>query len=318
MHQYAPVLICTMNRYIHFKRCVESLAKCEFASETDLFIGFDYPLKEKQFEGYSKIKAFLTTIDGFKSINIVYREKNFGVHDNWTKMIEYVYQKYDKIIIAEDDLEFSNTFLSFLNKGLDTYEKRKDIFAICGYCYPVNMPKFYSKDVFIWQAFAGWGFAIWKNRAINTIIDLDLNVIFDIMKYNIKSSKIVKRLNSIANHLVPILKNVVKTGDFKGDIYYCLHMTLNDLYCVFPIESRVRNTGHDGSGINCGALKNDIYAKQSLQIRKSYDDMLPFDVGPDKAINKVLYNFFKISIYSIIKNRIRFVLSKIKRKIFNF
>ena len=44
---YTPILIPTLNRYNHLKRCVESLAKCTHADKTDLYIALDYPLKEE-------------------------------------------------------------------------------------------------------------------------------------------------------------------------------------------------------------------------------------------------------------------------------
>lgn len=40
---YAPVIIPTLNRYVHLKRCVDSLAKCTHAPDTELIIGLDYP-----------------------------------------------------------------------------------------------------------------------------------------------------------------------------------------------------------------------------------------------------------------------------------
>ena len=40
---FSPVIIPTMNRYGHLKNLIDSLAKNKFASDTELYIGFDYP-----------------------------------------------------------------------------------------------------------------------------------------------------------------------------------------------------------------------------------------------------------------------------------
>lgn len=56
IENFSPVLICTLNRYVHFKRCIESLSACTYADKTDLFIGLDYPLKDEHWEGYLIIK----------------------------------------------------------------------------------------------------------------------------------------------------------------------------------------------------------------------------------------------------------------------
>ena len=160
--QYAPVLICTLNRHVHFKRCVESLAACTHADKTDLYIGLEYPSKDDHWEGYRIIKAYLDTIKGFKTVNITVREKNFGVYDNWMGMEKYVYEQHDRIIISEDDNIFSTDFLNFVNKGLEKYKDRNDIFSISGYVYPIDMPKIFAQDTFLWSGFQAGGLACGK------------------------------------------------------------------------------------------------------------------------------------------------------------
>ena len=48
---YAPIYIPTLCRYEHFKQCIESLAQCEGASETEVYVALDYPAKESHLEG---------------------------------------------------------------------------------------------------------------------------------------------------------------------------------------------------------------------------------------------------------------------------
>lgn len=57
--QYAPVLIPTLNRYEHFKRCLESLERCTGADMTDVYVGLDYPTSDKYRKGWQKIDLFL-------------------------------------------------------------------------------------------------------------------------------------------------------------------------------------------------------------------------------------------------------------------
>ena len=53
---YYPIIIPTLNRYEHFKRCVESLAKNIHSDKTERVIGFDFPPSNKYFDGYEKMK----------------------------------------------------------------------------------------------------------------------------------------------------------------------------------------------------------------------------------------------------------------------
>ena len=40
---YAPVIIPTLSRFEHFKRCWESLENCTGADKTEVFVALDYP-----------------------------------------------------------------------------------------------------------------------------------------------------------------------------------------------------------------------------------------------------------------------------------
>ena len=63
LNNYAPVIIPTLNRYDHFVRCIQSLAKCTDASETDLIIGLDFPPSDKYVDGYKRIKEYCDKIN---------------------------------------------------------------------------------------------------------------------------------------------------------------------------------------------------------------------------------------------------------------
>ena len=47
--EFAPVLIPTLNRYEHFKRCLESLERCTWAEKTDVYVALDFPPSDKFF-----------------------------------------------------------------------------------------------------------------------------------------------------------------------------------------------------------------------------------------------------------------------------
>ena len=107
IRQFSPVLIPTLNRYTHFKKCIISLSKCKHADKTDLIISLDFPLKDIHWEGYNKIKEFLPKIRGFKSVYIIERKINFGPINNYFESRKEVLNSYDKIIFSEDDNTFS-------------------------------------------------------------------------------------------------------------------------------------------------------------------------------------------------------------------
>ena len=51
---FAPVIIPTLNRYEHFRKCLESLEACTGAEKTDVYVALDFPPSEKYVEGWKK------------------------------------------------------------------------------------------------------------------------------------------------------------------------------------------------------------------------------------------------------------------------
>ena len=100
--QYAPVIIPTLNRFDHFKRCLESLEKCTGAEHTDVYVALDYPPSEKYIDGWKKIGAYLVEKEknnSFANLCVTRRERNYGVgheNSNGAVMLREVEQKYDR------------------------------------------------------------------------------------------------------------------------------------------------------------------------------------------------------------------------------
>jgi hypothetical protein len=275
MNNFAPVLICTLNRYQHFKNCIESLLACSSCSDTDLFIGFDFPSQDDHWDGYEKIKAYLPTIKGFKSINITYREKNFGVNINWSSMIDYIFLQYDRLIISEDDNIFNRSFLDFVNQGLDLYNNRDDVFSISGYNYPFKFPSFYKHDSYLVTAFSGWGVGVWRDKYNKVEWSLDY---FDIL-FNKENNH--KTLKTNYELWYSNLQEIRDKRILKGDGVLLMHMIENKMYSLFPISTKVKNMGHDNSGVNCGY--NELYLNQSFNKEYTHTGLLE-QLQPDPRI----------------------------------
>ncbi|MDE7019248.1 MAG: glycosyltransferase, partial [Lachnospiraceae bacterium] len=163
--QYAPVLIVTLNRYQHLKRCIESLRKNKLARYTDLYIGFDYPPNQKYEKGYHQVKKYLDGgIEGFHNVIIMEHTSNRGVYRNVLDLRAVAYEKYDRYIITEDDNEFSPNYLEYMNKGLKKYEEDDNVLAISGYCYPIESSNFEGNVFKCGTYFAAYGYGIWKQK----------------------------------------------------------------------------------------------------------------------------------------------------------
>ena len=55
------------------------------------------------------------------------KEKNFGTKKNIVNAINETFKKFNKIIVIEDDLILSKSFLYFMNFCLNNYKDKKNL-----------------------------------------------------------------------------------------------------------------------------------------------------------------------------------------------
>ena len=106
----APIVLFTYNRLWHTQQTVEALQKNELANESELFIYSDAPKNENAIEKVTQVREYIKSIDGFKKITIIEREKNWGLANSIIDGVTKIVNEYGKIIVLEDDLVTSPFF----------------------------------------------------------------------------------------------------------------------------------------------------------------------------------------------------------------
>lgn len=267
---YAPVIIYTLCRYKHFRRCVESLANCTHANETELFIGLDYPAKDSHKQGYKQLKDYLHGEDfqelskSFKNVVLQERQYNYGPTKNFEELRAACYGSgYDRYIVSEDDNEFSPNFLDYIDKGLDKYKDYPSVYAICGYT-PVIDAEAYNKNVYATYEYSAWGMGLWKSK----VYKYNRQEIIQILKQPALCWKLFKKEPRI---LYTLYRMMNKRTHLYGDTCAVTRSILNNLYSIFPTVSKVRNWGNDGSGVNCYKIDDRKYTEQEIDTNPTFD-----------------------------------------------
>ena len=293
---FAPVLIPTLNRYEHLKRCVESLSRCTHAEKTELIIGLDYPPSEKYEEGWEKICEYLPTIAGFKKVTILNRNHNLGAVENINSLIDYSNGIADRYILTEDDNEFATCFLDFINKGLEVYKNDPKVLTVCGF----NQYKLSNKEILFTYDNSAWGLGRWRDKYIPS---------------NMDTQKAISKLNTVLKiyHYYPTLLNSVinalKKGRTNGDTNMSCYCIAHDCYQLRPAVSLVRNWGHDGSGEHCGIT--DSFVKMDLPSGDTYL-FEPMKPKRTKEIDSLVRNnMMSKSVGRRIKYKIRVLMTAI-------
>lgn len=304
---YYPVVIPTLCRFEHFKRCVESLAKNTHAKNTELIIGLDYPARKEHWDGYKKICNYLTEIEGFKEITIIKHDANIGAIKNLNTIRDYAYKKYDAIILSEDDNEFSPCFLDYMNRSLMKYANYPNIVSVSGYtttCY-TNISKY--KTIFTYDSSA-WGIGLWKNK--QETYDKDCYSLIIPLK---SFWKIYKTFPAC----ILMFLYMIKSNTIFEDTIKTAKNIIEKRYQLRPSVSMVRNWGIDGTGIHCGI--DDSFSRQEIQKATIFEiDDRPIEV--ENKINKKTFyvclptNKFK-AWRTIIKTGILYLKYKFLKKI---
>lgn len=282
---YAPVLIPTLCRFEHFKRCIESLSKCSGAEFTEVYIGLDFPLKIEHEEGYKKICDFIPSIHGFKKVNVYKREKNYGAIQNARELKQCVKEVYDRYIFSEDDNEFAPNFLEFMNAGLERYKDDPNIINICGCTMPWatdyrDCMKSYSWNAFPAKDFNGWGTGYWFSKLPNGS-GLSKDKVLHSFRLTYKAFKYGYCM-AIDRMIYQLNKDTQ-----LPDVCRRLYCAFNDKYCVFPRISKARSFGFDGTGIN---------SDNNLQ----WNDVVELDVSSEFCLDD-----FEIKDYPEVKDFVR-------------
>lgn len=268
---FAPVIIPTLNRYEHFKRCLESLEKCSQAEKTNVYVALDYPPSDKYVEGWRKIDLYLAEKEkdnGFGNLIVIRRERNYGVGrpgSNCSVMRQDVSSKYDRYIITEDDNEFSPCFLEYMNQNLEKYKDDDSVFRVCGY-----LPFSYEFDTeysqFIADRHVAWGIGHWTKKEQDYRLYADPAGLRQL--FTSKSVQKYFEADKLEIILISLVRISKRKGGSLGDVVVDAYKVYKNKRCIFPTKSMVRNHGWDGSGLHGGYVYG--YKEQEIQTQTQY------------------------------------------------
>ncbi|MBO0590878.1 glycosyltransferase [Cellulophaga sp. E16_2] len=160
----APILLFTYKRLDALKNTIAALKKNELALESDLFIFSDGPKQLKDKEIIDQIRAFLKTIDGFKTVTISASPTNKGLADSIIGGVTTVMEKSETVIVLEDDLLTTPNFLTYMNKALSEYTAEQKIFSISGYSFDLRNKDQNPNTTYLLNRGWSWGWATWRDR----------------------------------------------------------------------------------------------------------------------------------------------------------
>lgn len=242
----APIVLFVYNRPIHTCRTVEALLKNDLAAESDLFIFSDAPKKPEAAESVRKVRDYIQTITGFKSVTIVARDRNWGLANSIIDGVTSVVDQCGRIIVLEDDLVTSPHFLEYMNVALERYEGNKQVMQISGHMFPADFTT--TTDAVFLPMTTSWGWATW-GRAWKHFDPKSTGYV------RLKGdAQLRKRFNldGAYDYFSMLEAQLAGTVDSWAVRWYLSVFMLRGL-TLFPVKSLVNNMGFDGTGTHCVA-----------------------------------------------------------------
>jgi len=281
----SPVVIFAYNRAAHLKRCLDSLVLNPLAKESEVYIYSDGPKNEEEVPKIIALREMIVAFnDSFKDLKVIERKINLGLAPSVITGVTEILEKYDRVIVLEDDLVVSPVFLNFMNQGLEFYKSEERIYAITGWNFPIEIPEDYSHSIYICPRPASWSWATWKRawqKADWEVSDFD----------NFKKDKLrQQQFNLVGEDVTPMLKKQQKGLINSWAIRWTYTLFKQKAYCIYPVQSLVLNIGTDGSGTHIRSTK-----KFEVEVATDFDFHFVKNIEEDGRILGNFRHFFRLS-----------------------
>jgi hypothetical protein len=281
----APIGVSTYARLQHLQQTVAALQKNTLAQQSELFVFSDAPRPGDE-ERVAAVRSYLRTVDGFKVVHIVEREKNSRTENN-RGGLRMLLDRFGKVIFLEEDVVAAPGFLSFMNTALKRYQNDQRVFSVNGWCPQFSeTPPLTKGSTFFVPRFSGWGLGIWKDR-FDKIKKISVEDVEALEKDPVALNRIYKQMGSDVMSMIQT-EALGKTNAL--DVRCCYYQAITGGLTLYPYPTLARNIGLDGTGVHCGNQLTEINGEFSEEFINEY--LFPEDILVNKKVGKIFSEQF--------------------------
>jgi len=295
---YTPIAVFAYNIPRHLQRTLNALKSNREASLSELFIFLD-GAKEHNLEQVKEVEQIARSIEGFAKITVIKQQKNIGLAQNVISGISHVLTEFETVIVLEDDLMPSPFFLQYMNDGLKIYHHDKKVASIHAYVHPLKPPL--PQTSFLKYP-NSWGWATWRRAWV--IFEEDGTKLLA----QLQNQKLTKEFDFNGNYrFTRMLQRQIEGKNNSWAIRWYASVFLNDMLCLYPENSLIKDFGNDGSGENCF---NDSIFDVDLRLTPLIVNRIIIED------NKIIRKKYETYFYSIdsLKSRIKIKFKRYLRK----
>lgn len=297
MQKFAPIALFVYNRPEHTRRTLKFLQQNQLAAESRLYIFSDGPKNAAAESLVAEVRQLIREVDGFKSVEIVERQENWGLAKSIITGVTQLVNEYGRIIVFEDDLITSPYTLRYFNEALAHFEQEEKVMHIGAYMYPLPLETSEKlPETFFFRAATSWGWATWARAW---------------QHFNPDVNDLMKQFNAEQKHQFAIegtmnfwkqMKELKWGRNNSWAIRWYASIFLRGGLTLNPAHSLVSNIGHDGSGVHSGI--NEIY---NVSIHPRPVSQFPEAIVENPEAYAAIKHFLKYRKGSIWQRLVRFL-----------
>jgi len=298
MKNTVPVALFAYARPEHLRKTLKGLQ----SNHVPLIYAFsDGARTPDKLAAVEEVRETLRGVD-WCDVKLIERESNLGLGKSVRAGVSEVFERFDRIVVVEDDIVFRPGAYEFVLKALERYKNDDRVMSISMWSDPsLLLPN--MQNGFFAERFVCWGWATYRHY------------------WQHFQGKPIELFKQCETRGIPVLQwgndlqHQAEQAEAKNLWYvgYALTHFLNQKVSYFPSESLVVNIGHDGSGENCGAQAtiDRSLIDQPVAVPQNFPD-----VQLEKKLSVKFANYFSPPLpkRSLIQ-KLRIVAGRLKRRL---
>src|SRR5882757_1616382 len=241
----APVVMFAYKRPRHTMASLQALSRNPLASGTDLYVFCDGPRSQQEVADVAAVRALAREAAGFACVRVIEQDANLGLANSVIQGVSRVFESSDRVIVLEDDLVTSPNFLAYMNAALEHYARDPGVFSVTGHTFParfLKIPSSYPYHTYSGYRCSSWSWGTWRDRW--RLID------WAVGDYGAFAADAARQAAfERGGQDMSLLLRLQKQGRIDSwAIRFCYAHHVNDMRCIYPTRTLVRNIGLDNSG----------------------------------------------------------------------
>ena len=291
------VCLFAYNRPEHTRQVLEGLARNKiphlFVFHDGLKSGHDPAMHQKVADLISGIKFCKSTVES--------SPVNRGLARSILHGVTQTLKQHEAIVVLEDDCVPSSIFMDYVFLGLNRFRTDSSVYSISGYG-PSGLRKDSLYDAYFAPLASSWGWATWKDRWEK--FDPDATGWEKVLANPSEKARFDLPGNLFSNLLRQQMSGEIDSWAIR---WYYTHF-MNAATCIWPMDSKIRNIGMDGTGVHSGTSSVfDIMLSDNFNAQS-------FSFQPDRVFIPEMRLLFQKK-YSIPENPNRGIRGRIRQVI---